>query len=186
MVSRCCCRRLPAARRDTIDRSTGPRSVIGYVEQVVACLAGHSNFGEHRGTPPDRWIRLLIDRLQERRPYIGRSVLALELDRGDSPGLLDEFERLPRALCGLSFIRRPDGLELVADESAADAKIEPSLGELKSECRACSATRTGSLSVRRRTSASRMRLVRARDRTGTRNSWELARRGGRSGARRSG
>ena len=104
--------------------------VIGDVEQVVALLRGPLEaFRRQQAGDPDRRVRLLVDRRQDRQPRHRRPELALELQRRAGPGLLDEFDAFLDPLAAFLHVDA-EGVEFVADEAAPDAEIEPALRQL--------------------------------------------------------
>ena len=118
-----------AVPADALDRDRMV-DVIGDVEQVVALLRRpFEALGREQARHPDRRVRLLVDRRQHRQARHRRPELALEFQRRVGPGLLDELDALLDALAAVLHVDA-EGIELVADETAPDAEIEPALRQL--------------------------------------------------------
>ena len=114
---------------DALDRDRMV-DVVGDVEEVVALLRRPLEaLGRHQAGDPDRRMRLLVDRRQQRHAGHRRPEIALELHRRAGPGLLDQLDALLDPLAALLHVDA-ENVELVADEAAADAEIEPALRQL--------------------------------------------------------
>ena len=85
--------------------------------------------GRQQAGDPDRRVGLLIDGRKDRKAGHGGPKPALELQRRFGPRLADQGHALLDPLPTLLH-RHAEGIELVADEAASDAEVEPSPGEL--------------------------------------------------------